>query len=136
MRGCCVPRDGGLCARSRLAEQAKILMFEVEENNLYDKLDERWARWNTCSLCEQEYHGVVRCASDGGAGRLPPGGRRRTGLTVGAMNQPGNGLCAAGQDGRHVVRERGRVGYGAAPRRARAEHLHRADQSRRSRMLH
>ena len=22
----------------------------------------RWTRWFTCSLCEQDYHGVVRCA--------------------------------------------------------------------------
>ena len=24
--------------------------------------NERWDRWHTCSLCEQEYHGVVACA--------------------------------------------------------------------------
>ena len=25
-------------------------------------IQERWRRWHTCSLCEQKYHGVVRCA--------------------------------------------------------------------------
>jgi hypothetical protein len=25
-------------------------------------IDERWARWYSCSLCEQRYHGVVCCA--------------------------------------------------------------------------
>jgi len=48
---------------SCLAEQAKILVAEVEENNLGNKVgDERWSRWSRCGLCEQEYHGVVRCA--------------------------------------------------------------------------
>jgi len=35
------------------------LVAEAEENN-WD--DDRWAQWNTCSLCEQKYHGFVRCA--------------------------------------------------------------------------
>ena len=48
---------------SCLAEQAKILVAEAEENNLdFKALDERFARWHTCSLCEQEHHGVVKCA--------------------------------------------------------------------------
>ena len=48
---------------SCLAEQAKILFAEAEENNLDLKvLNARWNRWHTCSLCEQMYHGVVRCA--------------------------------------------------------------------------
>jgi len=46
-----------------LAEQAKILVAEAEENNLDDNVcDERFARWHTCSLCEQDHHGVVSCA--------------------------------------------------------------------------
>jgi len=46
-----------------LAEQAKILVAEAEENNLGDKVaNERWRRWDTCGLCEQQHHGVVRCA--------------------------------------------------------------------------
>ena len=24
--------------------------------------NKRWMRWDNCSLCEQQYHGVVRCA--------------------------------------------------------------------------
>ena len=48
---------------SPLAEQAKILCDEVEENNLGAKvLNQRWRRWHTCSLCEQQYHSEVRCA--------------------------------------------------------------------------
>ena len=46
-----------------MAEQAKILLAEAEENNLAQEAKQmRWDRWHTCSLCEQKYHGVVRCA--------------------------------------------------------------------------
>jgi hypothetical protein len=70
VRGCaCGDRDGvasgtaGVVHVSCLAEQAKLLCDEAEENNLdWDAKSERWARWYTCSLCEQKYHGVVRCA--------------------------------------------------------------------------
>ena len=46
-----------------MAEQAKILVVEAEENKLDDEgKTPRWRRWEACSLCEQSYHGVVRCA--------------------------------------------------------------------------
>ena len=46
-----------------MAEQAKILVAEAEENNLsVNAWNERWKRWSVCSLCEQRYHGVVHCA--------------------------------------------------------------------------
>ena len=46
-----------------MAEQAKILVADAEENNLaYEVLQARWAQWDNCSLCEQRYHGVVACA--------------------------------------------------------------------------
>ena len=48
---------------SCLVEQAKILVAEAEENNLdLEVKDARFQRWETCSLCEQRYHGVVQCA--------------------------------------------------------------------------
>ena len=63
MRGCSCRGTAGLAHVSCLAEQAKILYAEAEENNLAFKVqNERWKRWYSCSLCEQEYHGVVRCA--------------------------------------------------------------------------
>ena len=53
----------GVAHVSCLARQAKIAVEEAEENNLDAGLyDARWARWHTCGLCEQEYHGVVNCA--------------------------------------------------------------------------
>ena len=63
VRGCSCRGTAGLAHVSWLAEQAKILVAEGEENNLDGKvMNQRWHRWTTCSLCEQEYHGVVRCA--------------------------------------------------------------------------
>ena len=63
VRGCACRGTAGLAHVSCLAEQAKILMEEVEENNLgYKAFNERWQRWSTCGLCEQQYHGVVMCA--------------------------------------------------------------------------
>ena len=62
MRGCACRGTAGFAHVSCLAEQAKILMDEAEENNLIKKCSERWHRWHTCSLCEQDYHGAVKCA--------------------------------------------------------------------------
>ena len=70
VRGCaCGDRDGvsspelGVVHVSCLAEQAKILVAEAYEHNLGNKAENaRWVRWYSCSLCEQNYHGVVACA--------------------------------------------------------------------------
>ena len=70
VRGCaCGDRDGvasgrtGIAHVSCLAREAKITFAEAEENNLSDKTcNEMWKRWYSCSLCEQRYHGVVKCA--------------------------------------------------------------------------
>jgi len=63
VRGCACHTTEGFVHVSCLLEQAKILVAEAEENNLDDKaMDERWELWFACNLCEQGYHGVVRCA--------------------------------------------------------------------------
>ena len=75
-----------------MARQAKILVAEAKENNLYDKMDERWERWHTCGLCNQDYHGVVRCAL-GWACWKTYVGRPETDMDrIDAMTQLGNGL--------------------------------------------
>ena len=58
VRGCACRGTAGFAHVSCLAEQAKILVAEAKENNK----DPQWHRWNDCSLCEQRYHGVVKCA--------------------------------------------------------------------------
>ena len=63
VRGCACRGTAGFVHVSCLAEQAKILVAEAEENNLGSKaFNERWARWAYCGLCEQRYRGVVACA--------------------------------------------------------------------------
>ena len=64
VRGCSCRGTAGFAHVSCLAEQAKILMAEAEENNLDARgLRERGNGGTPCGLCEQKYHGVVkRCA--------------------------------------------------------------------------
>jgi len=63
VRGCSCRGTAGFAHVSCLAEQAKILVAEAEENNWNDERTQtRWGCWDTCSLCEQAYHGVVACA--------------------------------------------------------------------------
>jgi len=57
VRGCACRGTVGFAHVSCLAEQAKLLVAEAEENNL--ECHQRFVRWHTCSLCEQVHHGVV-----------------------------------------------------------------------------
>jgi len=97
VRGCSCRGTAGFAHVSCLAEQAKILLAEAEENNLgVGVLDVRWKRWHTCSLCKQQYHGVVACALGWAAwktyvGRRPETDRAR----MSAMRKLGNGLSMA-----------------------------------------
>ena len=135
VRGCACRGTAGFAHVSCLAEQAKILVTEAEENNLGGKvLNERWGRWCTCSLCEQEYHGVVRCALGWACWKTYVGRPEADTARGMAMSLLGNGLSAAGHARGRVVRERGRVGYDAAPWRIRRRHTLRAEQSCDARM--
>ena len=97
LRMCACQGTAGFVHLSCLAEQAKILLDEAEANNLGDKVfNERWRRWDTCSLCEQMYHGVVCCAL-GWACWKTYGGRPETDETRRmAMNLLGSSLNDAG----------------------------------------
>ena len=76
-----------------MAEQAKILVAEAEEDNLSEKvLNERWGRWDRCSLCEQQYHGVVYCALGWACWKTYVGRPERDQLRCVAMSLLGNGL--------------------------------------------
>ncbi|CAH0372026.1 unnamed protein product [Pelagomonas calceolata] len=105
VRGCSCRGTAGFVHVSCLAEQAKILVAEAEENHLDDKLDERWARWNTCSLCEQEYHGVVACALGWACWKTYLGLSETDQVRLVAMDQLGNGLHEAGNYEALSVRE-------------------------------
>ena len=102
VRGCaCGDRDGvasgttGIAHVSCLAEQAKILFAEAEENNLLNKAEEMFQRWSTCSLCEQQYHGVVRCALGWACWKTYVGRPATDDIRTSAMTQLGIGLSSA-----------------------------------------
>ena len=96
MRGCSCRGTSGVVHLSCLEEQAKILLAEAEENRLGGKTCQaRWSRWHTCSLCEQQYHGIVSCALSWACWRTYLGRPERSGLRRAAMTQLGNGLAAA-----------------------------------------
>ena len=95
MRGCSCRGTAGFVHVSCLAEQAKILFAEVEGTNLDEKaFNERWARWYKCSMCEQNYHGVVACALGWACWKSYAGRPERDGTRWNAMTQLGNALSA------------------------------------------
>ena len=50
----------GVAHVSCLARQAEILVEEAIDHRMEgERLASRWARWATCHLCGQDYHGVV-----------------------------------------------------------------------------
>ncbi len=103
VRGCaCGDREGvdsgttGIAHVSCLAEQAKVLVAEAEENNLGVKVkNERRQWWHTCRLCEQKYYGVVRCALGWACWKTYMGRPESDSAPLFAMRQLGNGLYHA-----------------------------------------
>ncbi|CAH0366366.1 unnamed protein product [Pelagomonas calceolata] len=96
VRGCACRGTAGFAHVSCLAEQAKILCEEAEENNLGAKAkNERWNRWYTCSMCEQHYHGVVKCALGWACWKTYVGRPETDSARQMAMNVLGLGLTAA-----------------------------------------
>jgi len=97
VRGCACHTTEGFVHVSCLAEQAKILGAEAEENNLdYKVKNVRWKRWHTCSLCEQRYHGVVHCALGWACWKTYVGRPETDEARQLAMCRVGNGLYEAG----------------------------------------
>ena len=96
MRGCACRGTAGFAHVSCLAEQAKILLEEAEENNLgQEAMQSRWERWHTCSLCEQHYHGVVFCALGWACWKTYVGRPEADTARMSAMRLLGNGLGEA-----------------------------------------
>jgi hypothetical protein len=93
VRGCACRGTAGFAHVSCLAEQAKILVAEVEANNL--DMQPKWERWGKCSLCEQEYHGVVACALGWACWKTYVGRPETDGRRMNAMRMLGSGLCDA-----------------------------------------
>ena len=90
VRGCSCRGTAGFAHVSCLAEQAKLLCDEAEENNL--DMGSRWERWYLCSLCEQDYHGVVSCALGWACWKTYVARPEADMARINAMTQLGNGL--------------------------------------------
>jgi len=107
VRGCACHTTEGFVHVSCLAEQAKILLDEVEENNLgVEALNARSSRWFKCSLCEQDYHGVVRCALGWASWKTYVVRPETDHFRRAAMTDLANGLYAAGHhEDELIVRE-------------------------------
>ncbi len=98
VRGCSCRGTAGFAHVSCLAEQAKILFAEAEDNNLsYKVKSERWNRWHKCGLCEQQYHGVVLCALGWACWKTYVGRLEQDAARGMAMTELGNGLHDAGR---------------------------------------
>ena len=98
VRMCACRGTAGFAHVSCLAEQAKILVAEAEENNLSLKvMNERWSRWTNCSLCEQNYHGVVKCALGWACWKTYVGRPETDRFRQPAMSLLGNGLSDGNQ---------------------------------------
>ena len=121
VRGCACRGTAGFAHVSCLAEQAKILVAEAVANNLDHKVQNaRWDRWHACSLCEQQYHGVVFYALGWACWKTYYLGR-----DVGAWEWFIRRETPRGR----VVRVRGRVVYVAAPWPFSGRLAHPAEQS-------
>ena len=93
VRGCACRGAAGFAHVSCLAEQAKILMDEAEETNwVAERATARWRRWEKCSLCEQNYHGVVACALGWACWKTYVGRPEDDVIKRMAMTQLGTGL--------------------------------------------
>jgi hypothetical protein len=96
VRGCSCRGTAGFAHVSCLAEQAKILYAEAEENNLGVKvINERWHLWDRCGLCEQKYHGVVACALGWACWKMYVGRSEEDYSRRSAVQVLGNGLHEA-----------------------------------------
>ena len=96
VRMCACRGTAGFAHVSCLAEQVKILFAEAEENHLDDKvMNARWHRWDKCSLCEQDYHGVVFCALGWACWKTYVGRPETDQARCLAMGLLGNGLHEA-----------------------------------------
>ena len=94
VRGCACRGTAGFAHVSCLAEQVKILVADAQERNLDDN---KWTRWHTCSLCEQEYHGIVRCALGWACWKTYVGRAETDWCRLDAITMLGNGLSYAGR---------------------------------------
>ena len=89
----------------------------------------RFCRWDLCSLCEQDYHGVVRCALGWACWKTYVGRPEADQVRHAAISVLGAGLQEAKFYEDALSVRRGRVGYEAALWPI-SGNIHRTGQSR------
>ena len=97
VRMCACRGTAGFAHVSCLAEQAKILLAEAEENNLGDQVfNQRFKRWYECSLCEQRYYVFVAHALGWACWKTYLGRPETDLFRFLSLEQLGNGLSEVG----------------------------------------
>ena len=86
VRGCSCRGAAGFAHLSCLARQAQVAV---------ERADTGWDRWQTCGLCEQDYHGVVACALGWACWKTYVGRSEEDNSRLSAVQVLGNGLYAA-----------------------------------------
>ena len=89
VRMCACRGASGFAHVSCLAKDAQVAV---------ERADTGWARWHTCRQCEQQYHGVVRCALGWACWKTYLGRPETDWDRRDAMNELGNGLLETGQN--------------------------------------
>ena len=84
MRGCACRGAAGVAHVSCLARQALVAA------------ERTFIRWHTCGLCEQQYHGVVRCALGWACWKTYVGRPETDWHRTAAISEVGNGLLETG----------------------------------------
>jgi hypothetical protein len=93
VRGCACRGGNGFAHVSCLARQAQVEVKQAEDSDVDDdEFHQKWDRWSACRLCEQEYHGVVKCALGWACWKTYARRPEDNDLRLGAINQLGNGL--------------------------------------------
>ena len=121
VRMCACRGTAGFAHVSCLAEQAKILVAEAEENNL--DVQSKWKRWHMCSLCEQDTTASSYGALGWACWKTYVGRPEADWARMGAMTVLGNGLSAAGHHEDALSVKEAEVVYAAAPWRTRRSML-------------
>ena len=87
----CVPA-GRRASRTCRAWRSRRRFWSRKHGNNHK--DSQWPRWHTCSLCEQDYHGVVKCALGWACWKTYVGRPETKWARSLAMSVLGNGLAA------------------------------------------
>ena len=93
VRGCSCRGSSGFAHVACLVQQAKVLIAYAEEDNL--DYGPSWIRWNTCGLCKQDYHSILKCVLGWVCWKTYLGRPEGDLPRIHAMNQLGSGRGAA-----------------------------------------